>query len=47
VVWVGCGAHTLSSIVHDPQAFAPGQPVRFTIDAARVSLFDPDGGGRL
>ncbi|HEX9174004.1 MAG TPA: ABC transporter ATP-binding protein [Telluria sp.] len=47
VVWIDCGGHLLSSIAPDLQPFAPGQAVRFTIDAARVSLFDPSGGQRL
>ena len=43
VVWLDCGGHNLSAIVHDARALAPGQAVRFAIDAARVSLFDRDG----
>ncbi|WP_288378513.1 ABC transporter ATP-binding protein [uncultured Massilia sp.] len=43
VVWLDCGGHTLSAIVHDARALAPGQAVRFAIDAARVSLFGQDG----
>ncbi len=47
VVWLDCGGHQLSSIVHDPRPLASGQALRFDIDAARVSLFDPDTGTRL
>ncbi|MDK6076995.1 ABC transporter ATP-binding protein [Massilia varians] len=47
VVWLDCGGHQLSSIVHDPRPLASGQAVRFAIDAARVSLFDPASGKRL
>jgi multiple sugar transport system ATP-binding protein len=47
VVWIRCGAHALASLVHGDGAFAPGQAVRFGIDAARVSLFDPSTGNRL
>ncbi|NNG24151.1 ABC transporter ATP-binding protein [Telluria aromaticivorans] len=47
VVWLDCGGHGLSAIVHDPRPLAPGQAVRFTVDAARVSLFDPASGKRL
>ncbi|MGI4718273.1 MAG: ABC transporter ATP-binding protein [Janthinobacterium lividum] len=47
VVWLDCGGHALSSIVHDPRPLASGQAVRFAIDVARVSLFDPASGRRL
>jgi multiple sugar transport system ATP-binding protein len=47
VVWVRCGAHLLASLVHDDALYAPGQAVRFAIDAQRVSLFDPQSGNRL
>ncbi|MGX9217221.1 ABC transporter ATP-binding protein [Massilia varians] len=47
VVWLDCGGHQLSSIVHDPRPLDTGQAVRFDIDAARVSLFDPASGKRL
>ncbi len=43
VVWLDCGGHALSAIVHDARTLAPGQAVRFAIDAARVSLFGQDG----
>jgi multiple sugar transport system ATP-binding protein len=47
VVWLDCGGHALSAIVHDARALGSGQPVRFAIDVARVSLFDPADGKRL
>jgi len=47
VVWLRCGTHLLSALVHDMRVFAPGQRVAFAIDGARVSLFDPDDGRRL
>ena len=43
VIWLDCGGHNLSAIVHDARILAPGQAVRFAIDAARISLFDQDG----
>ena len=47
VVWLDCGGQALSAIVHDPRPLASGQAVRFAVDAARVSLFDPRTGSRL
>jgi multiple sugar transport system ATP-binding protein len=47
VVWIRCGEHLLSSLVHGDGAFAPGQEVRFALDANRLSLFDPASGARL
>jgi multiple sugar transport system ATP-binding protein len=47
VVWLDCGGHQLSSIVHDPRPLATGQALRFDIDASRVSLFHPASGERL
>ena len=47
VVWLDCGGQALSCIEHDGRALASGQPVRFTIDTGRVSLFDPKNGQRL
>ena len=47
VVWLRSGAHTLGALVHDTRTFAPGERVGFAIDAARVSLFDPQDGRRL
>lgn len=47
VVWVKAGQATLSVLVHEPRAFAPGDEVGIAIDPARVSLFDPETGARL
>jgi multiple sugar transport system ATP-binding protein len=47
VVWIRCGATLLASLVYDDTAYTPGQAVRFAIDGARVSLFDPLSGNRL
>ncbi|WP_312513564.1 ABC transporter ATP-binding protein [Massilia sp.] len=47
VVWIDCGGQALSLIEHDARPLASGQKVRFTIDAARVSLFDQGSGQRL
>jgi multiple sugar transport system ATP-binding protein len=47
VVWLRCGGATLASLVHDACGHAPGDRVAFTIDAARVSLFDAQTGNRL
>jgi multiple sugar transport system ATP-binding protein len=47
VVWLRCGQASLASLVHDARRFAPGERVAFAIDAARVSLFDPQTGNRL
>jgi multiple sugar transport system ATP-binding protein len=47
VVWLDCAGQNLSCIVQEPRVFAPGQTVSFQIDAARVSLFDPDSGKAL
>ena len=47
VVWVKAGKATLSVLVHEPRAFAPGDEVGIAIDPARVSLFDPETGARL
>ena len=47
VVWLRCSGSTLSALVHDGSVHAPGEWVAFAIDAARVSLFDPQHGRRL
>jgi multiple sugar transport system ATP-binding protein len=47
VVWLRRGKATLASLVHDARRFAPGDRVAFSIDATRVSLFDPATGNRL
>jgi multiple sugar transport system ATP-binding protein len=40
VVWIEAGSQLLSAIVNEPRAFTHGEIVQFSIDAARVSLFD-------
>ena len=47
VVWLRCGKALLASLVHDARHWAPGDKVAFAIDAARVSLFDPQTGNCL
>jgi multiple sugar transport system ATP-binding protein len=47
VVWLACSAHMISCTVPGTDFFTPGQPIQFTIDAARTSLFDPGSGRRL
>jgi multiple sugar transport system ATP-binding protein len=47
VVWLRCGAHAMSALVHDARRLAPGSRVAFAIDAGRVSLFDAGSGERL
>jgi multiple sugar transport system ATP-binding protein len=47
VVWIACGEHLLSSIVQDTRSFTPGDPLAFSIDPNRVSLFDPASGRAL
>ncbi|MDB5961839.1 MAG: transporter ATP-binding protein [Massilia sp.] len=47
VVWIDCAGRQLSCIVSEQRQFAPGDAVGFDIDAARVSLFDPDSGKAL
>ena len=44
IVWIACGDHLVSAVVHDNRAFTPGEPLAFGIDASRVSLFDPATG---
>ncbi|MDO8701519.1 MAG: ABC transporter ATP-binding protein [Undibacterium sp.] len=41
VVWIKVGRQLLSSIVNDTREFSVNDTVNFTIDPARVSLFDP------
>lgn len=41
VVWIRAGRQLLSSIVNDTREFSVNDTVNFTIDPARVSLFDP------
>ena len=40
VVWIAAGALQLAAIVNDNRVLTVGQPLRFGIDAQRVSLFD-------
>lgn len=40
VIWIKTGTHTLSAIVNDNREFAIDELVKFSIDTARVSLFD-------
>ena len=47
VVWIALGALQVSAIVNDSRVFSPGQPLRFDIDPARVSLFDKTSELRL
>jgi multiple sugar transport system ATP-binding protein len=47
VVWLDCGGHSLSAIAPGGMRLDSGASVRFAVDAARVSLFDPLGGQRL
>lgn len=47
VVWLDCAGQQLACIVHDARPLDMGQAVHFSIDASRVSLFDPKGGQRL
>lgn len=47
VVWLDCAGQQLACIAQDQRLFTPGQTVGFEIDAARVSLFDPDSGNAL
>ncbi len=47
IVWIGVGEKQLSAIVNDTRAFALGDEVRFSIDPARVSLFDKASEARL
>jgi multiple sugar transport system ATP-binding protein len=47
IVWIAAAGQLLSAMVHDTRAFAPGEAVRFAIDAGRASLFDPESEQRL
>ena len=47
IVWIAVGERKLSAIVNDTRAFALGDPVRFAVDAGRVSLFDKASEQRL
>ena len=41
VVWIKIGTHTLSVIVNDTREFVIDETVNFSIDTARVSMFNP------
>ncbi len=47
VIWFACAGQQLSCIAPDSRVFVPGQAIAFHIDAAAVSLFDPDSGKAL
>jgi multiple sugar transport system ATP-binding protein len=47
VVWIDCNGNLLCSVVHDPVEFKVDEPVRFTIDTAKISLFEKQGEQRL
>jgi multiple sugar transport system ATP-binding protein len=47
IVWIAVGERKLSAIVNDNREFRLGEPVRFTIDGRRVSLFDKASEQRL
>ncbi|MES2315957.1 MAG: ABC transporter ATP-binding protein [Pseudomonadota bacterium] len=47
IVWIAAGGRKLSAIVNGNRAYTFGEPLRFAIDAARVSLFDKASEQRL
>ena len=47
IVWITLGERKLSAIVNDNRLFALNQPVRFSVDTARLSLFDKRSEQRL
>ncbi len=47
IVWIDASGRLLSAMVHDNRAFALGEEIRFAVDAARASLFDPQTEQRL
>jgi multiple sugar transport system ATP-binding protein len=47
IVWIDAGGQPMSALVHDDRAFAAGDAVSFSVDASRVSLFDPVSERRL
>jgi multiple sugar transport system ATP-binding protein len=47
VVWIECGRYTLSCISTAASKTVAGTTVRFSIDAARASMFDLHSGQRL
>jgi hypothetical protein len=47
VVWIDCDGLALAVVVHDALSLQPGDPLRFDIDVAQVSLFNRDTEQRL
>jgi multiple sugar transport system ATP-binding protein len=47
IVWIALGERKLSAIVNDNRVLALGDPVRFDVDGARLSLFDKTSEQRL
>jgi len=47
IVWIAVGERKLSAIVNDTRVFGLGEPVRFAVDTARLSLFDKTSEQRL
>ncbi len=47
IVWIAVGERKLSAIVNDTRLFTLGEPVRFSVDSARLSLFDKSSEQRL
>jgi multiple sugar transport system ATP-binding protein len=47
IVWIAVGERKLSAIVNDTRVFSLGEPVRFGVDTARLSLFDKTSEQRL
>ncbi len=47
IVWIAVGERKLSAIVNDNRVFGLGETVRFSVDTARLSLFDKASERRL
>ena len=47
IVWIAVGERKLSAIVNDTRVFSLGEPVRFAVDSARLSVFDKRSEQRL
>ncbi|RQO61828.1 ABC transporter ATP-binding protein [Paucibacter sp. KBW04] len=47
VLWLRFGEQLISAVVHEATLFEQDQSVRFTLDVARISLFDPSTEQRL
>jgi len=47
VLWIDCNGTPLSAVVHDALELKADDPVRFTIDSTKVSLFGQAGERRL